>query len=362
MNPIRILITVDDLGPALFNRFGGATSGNHCIKLVTDWNKKRGFANFKYKEIWVHRPNPKDPYEVAKHAMQMEINDANLPKTLWKILSGVFRGCHLTHVIKLAKEERHKYADSEEIITPASGNAEFQFACEHGLYAFVFDYEDVEKHMPLFMALMAADNMDSDINMPEDEISVLRRAKRSLAIVDVGVQDRDNQVVGEVMALCSGRWKEEEVGALVDFAKTTSKDVIAFLEVFQRFYCDPQVFFVEPAYFGYISPKCPDSQWLARGALTVMQYMSDRDPKKKEVLALGNGKLRADSVSNAMMDNITKMPKKDRSVLEDLLTRIMRTYWNERLHTKKCTTLILELGYFLKKMGKWLPSTRLAHR
>ena len=65
------LIKVEDLGPALFNRFGDPISGRHCMKLALMICKKHGFARYRYEHGWCHEPNPEKPYEVVDHANKM---------------------------------------------------------------------------------------------------------------------------------------------------------------------------------------------------------------------------------------------------------------------------------------------------
>ena len=77
--PGRIRLHASKIGPASFNRFGQATDGKHCVELATAM-KKEGFADFKYKFVGVHKPNPKDPFAVARHAHAMSMNDEFLPR------------------------------------------------------------------------------------------------------------------------------------------------------------------------------------------------------------------------------------------------------------------------------------------
>lgn len=81
------------------------------------------------------------------------------------------------------------------------------------------------------------------------------------------------------------------------------------------------------------------------------QYMADRNIAKKEVLPV-DGKLKADAVCKSQLENLSKMAKKGREEVEKKLALIMTRYWNERSLDMQCTTLILELGYLLKKVAK----------
>ena len=62
-----VIYSVDDLGPALFNREGDWTSSQHCRNLAVHVNKVQGFADYRYDCCWVHEPDPTDVLAVSRH-------------------------------------------------------------------------------------------------------------------------------------------------------------------------------------------------------------------------------------------------------------------------------------------------------
>ena len=96
------VMSVDDLGPALFNREGDWTSSQHCRALAKDINKVQGFATYRYDCVWAHEPDPQDACAVARHGNAMNKIDTALPKLPEKPLLGVFRRCHLVTLMQMA--------------------------------------------------------------------------------------------------------------------------------------------------------------------------------------------------------------------------------------------------------------------
>ena len=70
-----VLMNVDDLGPALFNREGAWTSSQHCLSLAWDINKVQGFADYRYKAVDAHEPDLADMMAVARHGNTMALVD-----------------------------------------------------------------------------------------------------------------------------------------------------------------------------------------------------------------------------------------------------------------------------------------------
>ena len=75
-----VRVPLDELGPALFNRNGEATSGAHCLKLAKRMLKLEGFATFRYVAGFCHEPDPADPLAVSRHGNIMQAKDNSLPR------------------------------------------------------------------------------------------------------------------------------------------------------------------------------------------------------------------------------------------------------------------------------------------
>ena len=98
-----VRVPLEQLGPALFNRNGEATSGTHCLKLAKRILTMEGFARFRYGASFCHEPDPDDPLEVSRHGNSMQAKDNSLPRLPSKPLKGVFAKAHLVTFLQLYK-------------------------------------------------------------------------------------------------------------------------------------------------------------------------------------------------------------------------------------------------------------------
>ena len=106
-------VAPDELGPALFNRNGEATSGAHCLKLAKRILTLEGFATFRYVAGFCHEPDPADPLAVSRHGNSMQAKDNSLPRLPAKPLKGVFAKTHLVTFLQLYKNGQTPTASSE---------------------------------------------------------------------------------------------------------------------------------------------------------------------------------------------------------------------------------------------------------
>ena len=156
---------------------------------------QHGFQEFRYVAGWCHTPNPDNVFEVFRHHDQFAIADPLLPKLPKKALYGVFRKTHLTTGCQLVKEGSNTFENSSELMCAAKANASLRDVLEHGIYMEVFDYKDVEAHRDEFTALMASDSFDSEMCMPEDEISIALRMHHAMRVVTPPKGQRQWQAV-----------------------------------------------------------------------------------------------------------------------------------------------------------------------
>ena len=102
----RRRVNIDDLGPAVFNRFGGPLSAKHAIKLMTRIVDHESFAEYRYQSVWAHTANPADTSEVYEHALAMSRNGPLLPRFKNGALSGCFRKNHLVTGLLMVEQGR----------------------------------------------------------------------------------------------------------------------------------------------------------------------------------------------------------------------------------------------------------------
>ena len=104
----------------------------------------------------------------------------------------------------------------------------FQTTCSDGVWAEVFEYEDVEANIECFEALMAADNLGADLQLPEDALSVTSRIQAAMAGHE---PSQWQKAVGKIAGMSSKKWSLIDLGYFTDFAKTTPSDVVHFCQV-----------------------------------------------------------------------------------------------------------------------------------
>ena len=179
----RQLVQLEDMCPAIFNRFGDELSGMHCLNLLYQIIKLKGFAIHKYEAGYCVTPNPNNPLQNWRHASAMTRNDALLPKWPEKPLKGTFKCSHLVASMLMQKQGGRYFPHSKELITDKMGNQDHREALSNGVFMHVFDFRDVEQHKDAFLALMASDNMDADVAMPEDELLIVTRSAFAKATV-----------------------------------------------------------------------------------------------------------------------------------------------------------------------------------
>ena len=148
-----VRVPLDELGPALFNRNGEATSGAHCLTLAKRILTLEGFATFRYVSGFCHELDPADPLAVSRHGNSMQAMDISLPRFPAKPLKGVFAKTHLVTFVQLYKNGQIPAASSE--VPQASSQSaealsqsrvELQDALEHGVFMHVFPRSVVRDH------------------------------------------------------------------------------------------------------------------------------------------------------------------------------------------------------------------------
>lgn len=75
-------------------------------------------------------------------------------------------------LLQMAKTGTTTYPDSVDKIDYNAGNDAWRQALDKGVRVRVFKFEDVQKYKDQFLKLMACDNSESTIQMPDDELSI----------------------------------------------------------------------------------------------------------------------------------------------------------------------------------------------
>ena len=64
------IMSIDDLGQALFNREGDCTSSKYSISLAWENHKVEGFADYRYNALWANEIEPNDSLAVGDSTSQ----------------------------------------------------------------------------------------------------------------------------------------------------------------------------------------------------------------------------------------------------------------------------------------------------
>ena len=344
-----VQMSIHDLGPALFNREGDYTSGQHCKDLAYVMCKRQGFATYRYQCVWAHEPDPSDPLAVYRHGSNMAMVDPALPKLPKKPLLGMFRRVHMVTTLHIADAGNQKFNDSDEYITVDSGNAAWKDAIQNGVMVLKFKWEDIQKHREKFIALMASDNADSDIQMSDDELSISYRLMLEAEIqrtVPVG-KTLANIQIDAVRSRAATQMPVQEYRDLLAWVNTTNKACMAWIRMWQRFCCSPKTFFVPTEFFLMLSGTPADCQ-CCRLCLLSWEFGADRTKECDKV----NGKHRSRAVQKPQVESFKSMPVQLRESLEKKLRSLMTTYWDNRPDDAKVDALLAHFGLMLKRIGK----------
>ena len=188
-------VPLEDLGPALFNRRGAATCGQHCLKLAERILNLEGFATFRYVAGFCHEANPDDPLAVARHGNAMQASDAALPRLPMKPLKGVFAKTHLVTFLQMYKAgllpniklKAPSQSDSGKSEDVPRSHEELHDVLEHGIFMQVFPWSVVRDHKDAVIALMASDNFDHGHGLTDSEIRCIQAVREAIAASSQGL-------------------------------------------------------------------------------------------------------------------------------------------------------------------------------
>ena len=326
-------VPLEELGPALFNRHGEATSGAHCHKLAKRILTLEGFATFRYVAGFCHEPDPKDPLAVSRHGNNMKATDNSLPRLPAKPLKGVFAKTHLVTFLQLYKNGQIPIASGEEASSQCDGaenqsRVELQDALEHGVFMHVFPWSVVRDHREAVIKLMAADNFDHGHGLADSEMRCIKAVRSSIAAssqgslpVPLGLSQFD-VVLRHVTQMSGQRWREQDIGNFWDFGKSTLEahfDLMHEIWLFAE--CESSLR-VEAAWFGAIAKVNTLLQW-TRASLVVAHILSDRE-KECSVVA---GQCVAGAIRKVVVKQIREREAALSQDVEDWVQSVMNTYW-----------------------------------
>ena len=330
-----VRVPLDELGPALFNRNGEATSGAHCLKLAKRILTLEGFATFRYVAGFCHEPDPADPLAVSRHGNSMREKDNTLPRLPNKPLKGVFAKTHLVTFLQLYRNGQ--ISDTSSEVPNASGQSaealsqsrvQLHDALEHGVYMHVFPWPVVRDHRDAVIKLMAADNFDHGHGLAESEMRCIKAVRSAIAAssqgrlpVPVGLSQFD-VVLRHVTQMSGQRWGEQDIGHFWDFAKSTLEGHFDLMHDIWTFAECESGLGVEAAWFGCIAKVNACYQW-TRTSLVVAHILSDRE-KECSVVA---GRYVAGAIRKAAAKQLRERDTIWSQDFEDWIQSVMDKYW-----------------------------------
>jgi hypothetical protein len=326
----RTRIKVDDLGPAVFNRLGAATSGKHCHKLGATIIKEQGFATYRYEAGYCHEPDPADPLAVSRHGNSMAKNDPLLPNLPNKPLYGVFAKTHLVTFLQLYRDGRMPeltrwVAASKD----QDALAELHDVLDHGIYMQVFPWRVVQEHRADLEALMASDNFDHAFGLTDSELRCVKNVRDALSTLTVPVgMSKSQTAIAHLRKMSGPRWNDKDCDALVEFAQTTCDEQLDFLlRAWNYAELEAEVK-VEASFYLGISKLPAKLQW-SRAAIALRHFMSDTE--KGETLQV-SGKTVAAAVSKQQLLKLNHQGRSEEQKAasqagEDFIVDVINKYY-----------------------------------
>ena len=329
-------VRLEELGPALFNRQGAATCGQHCLKLAERILNLEGFATFRYVAGFCHEANPDDPLAVALHGNAMQSSDAVLPRLPIKPLKGVFAKTHLVTFLQMYKAgllpniklKASSQSGSGKSVDVPRSHEELHDVLEHGIFMQVFPWSVVRDHKDEVIALMASDNFDHGHGLTDSEIRCIQAVREAIAAssqgslpVPPGLTQWD-VVHRHVMQMSGQRWREQDIGFFWDFAKSTVEGHWNVIQDVWTFAGCEAVLRVEAAWFGAIAKISPKLQW-TRAAIVVAHCLSDRETECSVV----GGQSVAGAINKGAVKKVRERDAKFNEGWEDWMQAVMYKYW-----------------------------------
>ena len=348
------LMPLEQMAPALFNRFGEPINGKHSIELVDGIIRHKGFAQSKYRAGFCHTPDEQDPLSVARNANANALQDpyhATYPQNA--ILHGVFNCTHLVNGLTMQKTGKVVVPSTNRLLLPDQGNAAHKTALSHGLLMLIFPFAMVKKHQSLFDSLMASMNLESDLTLPGDEVSILLQLKRCWAqaleggIVPKPGQKLDDAVLAKVRKYTSlSDYSSIDLAACFDLSKTAPIEALNFIRQFQKLVANPLHFGVPPSKLQQVAQVYPKLIWVRVGLLAA-EYAADRTKFGKEVTSSG-GRLLSQVLSAANFENFDAWELTELETVEKSICEVVEQYWMKALHADvqaRDVLLFWERGY-----------------
>ena len=334
-------VPLEDLGPALFNRQGAATCGQHCHDLGTRILTMEGFATFRYVAGFCHEPDPEDLLAVARHGNSMALADPLLPRLPMKPLKGVFAKTHLVTFLQLykngqmpavlaAQSKTGVQSDQASSQSPGAQSTADEFAdvLEQGIFMHVFPWWVVRDHREAVLALMASDNFDHGHGLADSELRCINAVRAAIAASSQGrlpVPPGATQyevVQRHVLRMAGQKWREQDIGAFWNFAMTTLDQHMNIMQDVWSFAGCEAVLRVEAAFFGELAKVSSKLQW-TRSALAIAHFLSDRE-KECSVVA---GRCVAGAISKASLKKVRERDSASSQAWEERTQAMMQKYW-----------------------------------
>jgi len=364
-------VPLEDLGPALFNRQGAATCGQHCHDLGRRILTMEGFATFRYVAGFCHEPDPEDLQAVARHGNSMVARDPLLPRLPMRALKGVFAKTHLVTFLQLYKNGQMPALATAQANTAANtaeasnqskgsetGTDEFTDVLEQGIFMHVFPWWVVRDHRDAVLALMASDNFDHGFGLADSELRCINAVRAAITACNQGRlavpcgETQYDVVQRHVLRMAGQKWREQDIGSFWNFTVTTLDQHMEIMQDVWSFAGCESVLRVEAAFFGELAKVSSKFQW-TRASLAIAHFLSDRD-KECSVVA---GRCVAGAISKTSLKKIRERDAASSQAWEEWSEAIMEKYWVPTLKDPALVpraTVLKAVAGFLCRNGKGL--------
>ena len=283
-------LSLFDVGVSWLNRNGGPISGKHSHAVGCKVVYEQGLQRFIYQNGICHEGDPSNMARVYEHTKSFTDKDPLLAAARDSMVYGSIAKTHFPSFLQAMAQGCRWDHNGAVMQVPPGGSMpdpkELAEHIRHGIFYHVLRWEAVRDHPEKVAPLMRASNLDQELALCEDEVSLLRQLSGQVHCpppVKPG-QSLWDVIKTKAMAEAGGAWVEDDVCALYNCALTLSPAAVQTLVDCHFQWVNPNVLRATAAFFGDVAEF--EAEWMnSRLALLVRQYMCD--PKAKEVERVG---------------------------------------------------------------------------
>ena len=184
-------VALDQIGAHWLNRKGLPVSGKYVHyrwKLIME---EHGFSVNRYRHMIVVRcDRPEHRQKLREHNERFCANDPLLPKVTSDMVMGSISKTHLAYGFKCIKDGILWDHSGLPMKPSGPSKAAIPNHLDHGMLAVILDEKVLDLDPDGLEAIMVAENLDNDLNLPEHEMALLKHVRNAIMAAS-GVKNSD---------------------------------------------------------------------------------------------------------------------------------------------------------------------------